>query len=101
MTRCGCGPFFTVSCCVVFVRVIGKKIPVFIEMLIDQPSAVGEGRVPGLFKVIEKRAIDRQRQASGGSTVRGGNATTAGPWRRDSGVFHDVRTDDEVAMGAL
>lgn len=33
--------FVAVSCCVAFGHVFAKKIPTFIQMLIDQPFAVG------------------------------------------------------------
>jgi len=59
VARCVCGPLVTASCCVVFGRVIGKKVPIFIKVLIDQPFAVGEGGVLGFAQVIQKGAIDR------------------------------------------
>lgn len=101
MARCVCGPFDTASCCVMFGRAIGKKIPSFIEILIDQPFAMCDRSVLSFVKVFQKSAIYRQAYASSGATVRCGDPATACPRGWNSRMFHDLGTDVMVAVGAL
>ncbi|KIQ00190.1 hypothetical protein RU08_12345 [Pseudomonas fulva] len=84
-----------------FGRAIGKKIPLFIKILIDQPFTVCDGGVLGLVQVVEEGSIQRQRHAPGGASVRRGDPAAPSPGGWDAWMLHDFGADVMIAVGAL